>query len=69
MDNLLTVKQVAVKLGCSSRTVYRLSDGGRMPHPLKVGGLVRWRTGDIEEWISTGCPDCRAARQPMGARS
>lgn len=63
--NLLDVGAVAEMLGCSTRHIYRLSDAGKMPRPVKLGALVRWRrsTGDfrtgIEEWIVAGCPVCR----------
>jgi len=62
---LLDVKSVADLLGCSPRHVYRMADAGRMPRPVKLGALVRWRrcTGDpatgIEDWIAAGCPSCR----------
>jgi excisionase family DNA binding protein len=52
---LLTVKQVATRINCSERTVYRLADSGEMPRPLKIGWLVRWRVSDIEKWIEAGC--------------
>lgn len=60
--NLLDVKAVAQILGCSVRHVYRLSDGGKMPKPVRLGGLVRWRLdgpGGLKEWISEGCPAVR----------
>jgi len=56
---LLDVKRVANLLGCSPRTVYRLSDAGRMPRPCKLGSLVRWSQSAIQEWITNGCPSCR----------
>ena len=56
---LLDVKAVADLLGCSTRHVYRLSDGGKMPPPVKLGSLVRWSRSAIEEWIDAGCPSCR----------
>jgi prophage regulatory protein len=58
---LLAVDGVAELLACSSRSVYRLSDSGRMPRPLKIGGMVRWSAAAVREWIDSGCPDCRAA--------
>jgi excisionase family DNA binding protein len=58
---LLDVRAVAKLLGCSTRHVYRLSDGGQMPAPLKLGALVRWRRQAIEDWIAAGCKPCRAA--------
>lgn len=56
---LLDVRAVAKMLGCSARHVYRLSDAGRMPPPVKLGALVRWSKATVEEWIAAGCPACR----------
>lgn len=53
---LLDVQAVAALLGCSPRTVYRLSDAGRMPRPIKLGALVRWNRATLESWIADGCP-------------
>jgi len=59
---LLDVGAVAGLLGCSKRTIYRLSDGGRMPRPVKLGQLVRWRRAEVLAWIAGGCEPVRAAR-------
>jgi predicted DNA-binding transcriptional regulator AlpA len=59
---LLHVQAVARMLGCSPRHVYRLSDAGRMPGPVKLGSLVRWKLsgpGSITEWLDQGCPSAR----------
>ena len=56
---LLDVQAVAEMLGCSQRHVYRLSDAGKMPAPVKLGALVRWSTAVIQEWIDQGCPAVR----------
>jgi excisionase family DNA binding protein len=56
---LWDVRAVAEMLGCSSRHVYRLSDAGRMPAPIKLGALVRWSAAAIQEWIDQGCPSVR----------
>jgi excisionase family DNA binding protein len=58
---LLDVKSLALLLDCSERTVYRLSDAGRMPRPVKLGSLVRWRRDVIDEWLAAGCPNVRQA--------
>lgn len=55
---LLDVQAVAELLDCSTRHVYRLSDAGRMPAPVKLA-LVRWSQQSIERWIRGGCPTCR----------
>lgn len=59
---LLDVGAVAGLLGCSKRTVYRLSDGGRMPRPVKLGQLVRWRRAEVLAWIAGGCEPVRSAK-------
>jgi predicted DNA-binding transcriptional regulator AlpA len=56
------VNAVAAKCDCSTRTVYRLSDAGRMPPPIKLGSLVRWDLDEIDEWIAAGCPAVRNAK-------
>jgi len=56
---MLTVHDVARMLNCSARTVYRLTDSGRMPRPVKLGVLVRWPRDVIERWITEGCPSIR----------
>ena len=61
---LLDVKQVAQILNCSTRTVYRLSDGGKMPRPLRVGNLVRWSHDTINEWIEAGCKPVKSFTHP-----
>lgn len=53
---LLSVQSVAALLGaCSTRHVYRLADAGRMPKPVKLGSLVRWRRAEVLNWIERGC--------------
>lgn len=59
---LLDVQAVAEMLGCSARHVYRLSDAGKMPRPVKLGALVRWSKATIEEWVAAGCPACRVLK-------
>ncbi len=63
------VQAVAAIYDCSKRHVYRMADAGRIPRPVKLGSLVRWRlrTGDpmtgILDHIEAGCPSCREGRQ------
>lgn len=59
---LLSIDDVADDyLKCSSRTVRRLADSGRMPRPIKLGTLSRWPRFIIEDWIADGCPNVRNA--------
>jgi excisionase family DNA binding protein len=56
---LLDVRAVAALLDCSTRHVYRLADAGRMPSPVRLGALIRWRRQDLDAWIAGGCKPCR----------
>ena len=58
---LLDVKAVGALLRCSTRTVYRLADGGLMPRPRKLGALCRWSKAELDAWIAAGCPSQRKA--------
>ena len=60
---LVNVATVAEMLGCSRRHVYRMSDAGRMPGPVKLGQLARWRRAELDEWLAAGCPAMRNFRQ------
>lgn len=53
---LVDVGHVAKLLGCSERHVFRLSDAGKMPRPVRLGALVRWRRAELEAWVDDGCP-------------
>jgi excisionase family DNA binding protein len=59
---LLDVQTVAALLKCSTRHIYRLSDSGRMPIPVKLGTLVRWNRAAVESWIDQGCPSVRSMK-------
>ncbi len=67
LGELLDVRAVAELLSCSPRHVYRMADAWKMPRPIKLGQLVRWKlrggpTDSIEGWIAAGCPTVRTAR-------
>ncbi len=60
MENrLLDVQQVSTMLGCGQRSVWRFRDMGKLPAPVTLGRLVKWRAVDMAAWIADGCPDCR----------
>ena len=68
-SDLMTVQSVANdKLGgCSIRHVRRLYDSGKMPAPIKLGALIRFRRAEIDAWIAGGCKPVRAVAKG-GAR-
>ena len=52
---LLAVREVAGRLGVSSRQVWKLAGEGKMPAPVRLAGSVRWRSSDIDQFIESGC--------------
>lgn len=59
--HLLDAKQLASKLGCSWRTVYRMADAGQIPFGIKIGALRRWDAIEIDRWIAEGAKPIRRA--------
>lgn len=51
---VMTSKEVAAALKISLRTLYRLLDGERIPKPIKLGNLIRFRRSDIELFLEEG---------------
>lgn len=63
---LISVNELAQMLGVSTRTTWRHNSSGRIPSPIPVGGLMRWRRQEIEDWIAEGCPERRDWRWSRG---
>lgn len=55
-SRLCTAKETADDLGISVRTLRRLTDAGKGPKPIRLGRCLRWRSTDIDAWVSAGCP-------------
>lgn len=53
MSPLMTAKDLAHVLNVSLRTVWRLKRAGRLPASLHVGGGVRWKPDEVQNWIET----------------
>lgn len=52
----VTARQFAIMLQVSKRTLWRLRSAGKIPSPMRVGGIVRWKLDDILQWMAAGCP-------------
>jgi predicted DNA-binding transcriptional regulator AlpA len=62
---LLTgIKGLARMLGRSERALWRDHSAGRLPRPIALGGMTKWRVTEIREWVAAGCPD-RAAWEAL----
>lgn len=53
---LVTAEEVARMLNVSVRSIWRMRSAGHVPKPIRMGGNIRWRRIDIEEWVAAGCP-------------
>ncbi len=52
MDKLLTIDELAVILTVKKSTIYQWVHLGLIPR-IKVGRLLRFKEGDIEEWLAS----------------
>jgi len=67
---LLCVKEVAVLLGVSARSVWRLVAAGDLPQPIRLGKrLVRWRRVHLEALVANWRADERGGAESTQAWS
>lgn len=62
----LSAGEVAARLGIRERQVYRMKNDGRLPQPVKLGGLTRWSRRAIADWVENHCPHQEAVRTTSG---
>jgi len=60
---LITARKLAQLLEVSTRTLWRLRSAGRLPAPVRLGGAVRWRLDEVQEWIAGGCKEIGGSGQ------
>lgn len=51
-QSLLTFKSVAAATGISRTTMKRMTECGKFPHPVKVGGKIAYVSSEIDAWIN-----------------
>ena len=59
LPTMMKVKDVANRLGCSTRTVYRLIETNQIPTPIRIFSSIRWERCVIEQWITNQCSSNR----------
>jgi predicted DNA-binding transcriptional regulator AlpA len=68
-DVLLTdIKGLETMLERDERSLWRDHAAGRLPRPIKLGKLTKWRVAEIREWVEAGCPDRKTwegSRKPI----
>jgi len=52
---LITAAELAALLQVSTRTLWRLNSARKLPQPVRLGGVVRWRLDEVRNWIAGGC--------------
>jgi excisionase family DNA binding protein len=50
------VNAAALKLNLSAKTIRRMADAGKVPGVIRLGRLLRFDLGLIDQWIDQGCP-------------
>ena len=53
VEQLLTVRQVAMLLGMHPKSIYVLVARGLIPH-VRIGSRLRFRPSDLTRWIEQG---------------
>ncbi len=54
---LINVNELSEILGISKRTIFRLLSAQKLVKPVRINGSVRWRFGEVRQWIEAGCPE------------
>lgn len=49
---LIKAAEVARILNVSERTLWRLKSAKKIPEPVRLGGIVRWKRTDIESFVA-----------------
>ena len=63
---LLSKKTVCQLLdGVTTKHVENLVRSGRMPAPVYLGRIPRWRLEDLVRWMEDGCPIVDDVKQRM----
>ncbi len=61
MTGTTSITELAALLGVHRSTIYRMNKAGELPLPLPIKRRkVRWRSDDIELWLSMDCPPANA---------
>ncbi len=56
---LVDAKEAARLCSISESMLYKLNAAGKIPAPVRIGSLLRWKRRELLEWIEAGCPCIR----------
>lgn len=52
MKILLTIRETEKAVSMSASKISRLISEKRFPYPVRIGGNVRWRQKDLDQWAN-----------------
>ena len=67
LDSVLSLSELAARLGVSVQTIYDLRSQGRGPRGFRIGREIRFRVSEIDAWLAR-MEEADAARHPHEAR-
>lgn len=53
---MLNSNDLMALLGIKKSAFYQLKSTGKLPRPVRIGTIQRWRLADVERWLEFGCP-------------
>jgi excisionase family DNA binding protein len=53
---LIDIKEAAMLLKVSEKTLFTMHKTGQMPPPIRIGRAVRWSLEALRKWVEAGCP-------------
>ena len=56
---LIGMEHLAELIGVSTQTLRRMTQSGKLPEPIRLGRLIRWKPQVIDDWIAAGCPPAK----------
>jgi excisionase family DNA binding protein len=65
LEAVLTLGELAARLGVPAQTLYDLRSQGRGPRGFRVGRQLRFRLGEVEAWLRR-LEDDDSGRHPAG---
>ena len=54
---VVDARRLAKLLCAGIRTVRMWDAAGKLPAPIRIGGIVVWRLDEIRAWLNAGAPD------------
>ncbi len=53
---MMDAREAARLCSFSESMLYKLNREGKIPPPIRIGTLFRWKRRELLEWIEAGCP-------------